>query len=113
MKSDEVFLKHILDEVEFVLKGTSGITFEEFITDDVLTRACTRSLEITGEAVKNLSPSIRKRHKSIDWTKIAGLRDRLIHGYFDISYDLVWETVIRDLPPLIVKLDKVLAEERV
>lgn len=59
MKSDEVFLRHILDELDFLLKRTSGIDFDEFATDGVLRRACARSLEIIGEAVKNISPDLR------------------------------------------------------
>jgi len=61
MKSDEVFLRHILDELDFLLKRTGGIDFDEFVADDVLRRACARSLEIIGEAVKNISPHFRKK----------------------------------------------------
>ena len=76
MKSDEVFLRHILDELDFLLKRTGGIDFDAFVADDVLKRACARSLEIIGEAVKNVSPQLRKKHKDVEWTKIAGLREQ-------------------------------------
>lgn len=82
MKSDEVFVAHILDELNFLLRRTGGLHYETFARDETLTRACVRSLEVIGEAVKNLSPDFRRRHKDFEWKKIAGLRDRLIHGYF-------------------------------
>ena len=64
MKSDEVFLRHILDELDFLLNQTSGIDFDTFATDDVLRRACARSLEIIGEAVKNVSQDLRKKQRT-------------------------------------------------
>ena len=100
MKSDEVFLRHILDELGFLLKQTSGIDFDKFATDEVLRRASARSLEIIGEAVKNVSPALRKKHKDIEWTKIAGLRDKLIHGYFDVDLGILWEVIQKKLLPL-------------
>lgn len=63
MKSDKVFLQHILDEAVFLVEHTAAISFEQFIKDEILKRACARSLEVIGEAVKNLSPQFRRRHK--------------------------------------------------
>ena len=74
---------------DFLLKRTGGIAFDAFAADDVLRRACARSLEIIGEAVKNISPHLRKKHKDVEWTKIAGLRDKLIHGYFDVDLGIL------------------------
>jgi uncharacterized protein with HEPN domain len=103
MKSDEVFLGHILDELDFLLTKTSGIDFDAFVSDDVLRRACERSLAIIGEAVKNLSADLRKQHKEIGWTKVAGLRDKLIHGYFDVDLVIVWDVIQKRLVPLNLK----------
>ncbi len=63
MKHNHVFLRHIFDEIIFLIKETEGIKFEEFIKNEILKRACSRSLEIIGEAVKNLSPDFKKRYK--------------------------------------------------
>jgi uncharacterized protein with HEPN domain len=89
MKHNQVFLKHILDEIDFLTRETEGKEFEEFIKNEVLKRASSRSLEIIGEAVKNLSPDFKKQHKEIEWKKISGLRDRMIHGYFGVNWDIV------------------------
>ena len=110
MKSNEVFLKHILDEVDFLLKQTGGIGFNEFAADDVLKRACARSLEIIGEAVKNISPDFRKKHKDIEWVKIAGLRDKLIHDYFDVDLAILWDVIQQRLAPLKEQVEKLLQE---
>ena len=111
MKSDEVFLRHMLDEVDFLLKQTRGIDFDGFATDEVLRRACTRSLEIIGEAVKNISPNLRKKHQDIEWAKIAGLRDKLIHGYFDVDLGILWDVIQKRLLPLKVQLEELLGQE--
>jgi uncharacterized protein with HEPN domain len=111
MKSDEVFLRHVLDEIDFLLKRTGGIDFEEFTADDVLRRACARSLEIIGEAVKNISPDLRKKHTDIEWAKIAGLRDKLIHGYFDVDLGILWDVIQKRLLPLKKQVDELLRQE--
>ena len=111
MKSDEVFLRHILDELDFLLKRTRSIDFDGFVADDVLRRACARSLEIVGEAVKNISPRLRKKHKDVEWTKIAGLRDKLIHGYFDVDLGILWDVIQKKLLPLKQQVEELLRQE--
>src|SRR4030043_137295 len=100
MKHNHVFLKHILDEIDFLTRETEGIKFEEFIKNEILKRACSRSLEIIGEAVKNLSLDFKKRYKEIEWKKIAGLRDKMIHGYFGVNWDIVLDVIRNQIPKL-------------
>ena len=100
MKHNQVFLRHIFDEIIFLIKETEGIKFEEFIKNEILKRACSRSLEIIGEAVRNLSPDFKKRYKEIEWKKIAGLRDKMIHGYFGVNWDIVWDVIRNQMPKL-------------
>lgn len=100
MKHEEVFLNHILEEINFLAKETEGLKFEEFIQNEVLKRACSRSIEIIGEAVKNLSADFKKRHKEIEWKKVAGLRDKIIHYYFGVNWDIVWDVIKNRLPKL-------------
>lgn len=66
-----------------------------------------RLLEIIGEAARGISRHFRETHQEIAWDKMAGMRDRLVHGYFDVNLDVVWETVTRDLPLLIAQLEKI------
>ena len=75
----------------------------------MLSLAVVRLLEIIGEAAQGVSGSFREAHPEISWTKMAGMRDRLIHGYFDVNLDVVWETVRQDLPSLITLVEKVVA----
>lgn len=111
MKSDSVFLGHILDEIDFVLKVTAGKDLDAFAEDEVLRRACTRSFEVIGEAVKKLSPRLRAAHDAVEWQKIAGMRDRLIHNYFDVDYRVLWDAVQRNLPVLRSQIEGILEDE--
>ena len=93
-------VRHILVETTFILKHTEQKSKEEVINDEVLCRAVVRSLEIIGEATKKLDDEFKSIHNHIEWKKIAGTRDKLIHDYFGIDYDIVWniiETKIHDL----------------
>ena len=108
MKSNEVFLRHVLDEITFLLEHTRGLSFDDLMEDAVLQRACARSFEIMGEAVKHISNDFRRKHKEIDWRNIAGMRDKLIHDYFGVNLQLVWDVVDRDLPVLKQKIGRLL-----
>jgi uncharacterized protein with HEPN domain len=108
MKHNQVFLRHIFDEIIFLVKETEGIKFEEFIKNEILKRACSRSLEIIGEAAKNLSLDFKKQHKDIEWKKISGLRDKMIHGYFGVNWDIVWDVMRSQIPKLKVQVENIL-----
>lgn len=110
MKDDKVFLKHILDEIDFLLKETADLKFEEFIENNLLKRASARSIEIIGEGVKNLSKDFREKHKGIEWKKFAGIRDKVIHCYFGVNWDIVWAVIKTKLPELRDKIENILEE---
>ena len=79
------YLRHILAEVEYLLDQSRTLTYERFAADETLRRAFVRSLEIIGEAVKNLPDEFRASHPEVAWRPIAQMRDRLIHGYFGVG----------------------------
>jgi uncharacterized protein with HEPN domain len=108
MKHNQVFLKHILDELDFLTRETESKKFEEFIKNEILKRACSRSLEIIGEAVKNLSPDFKRQHKEIEWKKLSGLRDKMIHGYFGVNWDIVWDVMKNQIPKLKGQIENIL-----
>ena len=112
MKSDEVSLGHILDEIDFLLKQSDSVSFDQFIKDDVLKRAFARSFEIIGEAVKNLSADFRRRHRHVEWKNIAGFRDRLIHSYFDVNWNVLWNIVKEKVPELKPQIEELLRNAR-
>lgn len=110
MKSDAEFLRHILDEINFATTETKGLTFDVFIKNELLKRACTRSIEIIGEAVKNLSPEVKRRHRYVEWKKLAGMRDKVIHFYFGVNWDIVWDTINNRPPVLKCLIENILNE---
>ena len=105
------FLKHILDEVHFLMNESKNLEFDEFVNDEIRIRAFTRSLEIIGEAVKKLPDDLRVKYPLVDWKDIAGMRDVLIHAYFGIDYDLVWDAVKNEIPSLKIHIDKIIEIE--
>lgn len=108
MKHEQVFLKHILVEINFLMKETENIKFEEFMKNEILKRACSRSLEIIGEATKNLSINFKKKYKEVEWKKISGLRDKIIHYYFGVNWDILWDVIKNRLPKLKEQIDDIL-----
>lgn len=99
-RSERDCLLHILDEAEYLTDATAGFSREDFLADETLRRAFARSLEVVGEAAKQLPPEWRAAHPEIDWRAMAGMRDRLIHGYFGVDYELVWEVASSRMPAL-------------
>ena len=92
------YLRHILAEADYLIVRSAGLPFETFVADDTLRRAFVRSLEIIGEAAKNIPDGFRAAHPSVEWRAMAGMRDRLIHGYFGVDFELVWDVVRMRVP---------------
>jgi uncharacterized protein with HEPN domain len=107
------FLYHIKDETEFCITKTEGLTFESFQNDAVLSRAVVRSLEIIGEATKKLPPDFISRYPLVSWKDMAGMRDRLIHHYFGVDLEIVWNTIKEDLPNLSIWLDPMIQDSKI
>lgn len=99
-RSPAEYLRHILDETTYLKGKSTGLSKEEFLKDETIQRAFVRSLEIIGEAKKNLPPAFRTEHVHVDRRAIAGMRDKLIHGYFGVDYDIVWDAVKNKIPEL-------------
>ncbi|MCZ3366912.1 MULTISPECIES: DUF86 domain-containing protein [Methanobacterium] len=100
MNRDQIFLRHILDEIEFLEEVFPINSSKELLSDPVIQRASVRSLEIIGEAVKNLSNNFKADNSQIEWKEIAGMRDKLIHRYFSVDLDIVYEVLMNRLPEL-------------
>ena len=93
------------------MREASNIGFDEFINDDVRTRAFSRSLEIIGEAVKKLPDDLRLKYPLVEWKDIAGMRDVLIHDYFGVDYELVWDVITNEISVLKLHIEKIIEIE--
>ena len=87
------YLRHMLVGADYLLGQVTGLSFEVFAADDTLRRAFVRSLEIIGEAAKKVPEDFRTRHPAVEWRAMASMRDRLIHEYSGVDYELVWDVV--------------------
>jgi uncharacterized protein with HEPN domain len=107
MKDDRIYLLHIRDAIRQIVEYTA-IEKEAFFADRKTQDAVVRNLEIIGEAAKRVSSGLKAAHPDIAWKPIAGMRDKLIHDYFGVNVQLVWEAVERDLPALYEKVKDLL-----
>ena len=90
-------------------KYTESINFEEFRNSELIQDGVVRNLEIIGEAVKNIPEDIKRNNPDVEWRKIAGLRDILVHAYFGIDVEVVWDIVKNKVPELKGKIEKILS----
>ena len=100
MRDYRLYLKDILAVMIDAQGFVEGMDFDVFAADDKTVSAVVRKLETVGEATKNVPETIRQKYPQVPWRQMAGMRDRLIHGYYDVNYSVVWEVVTELIPPL-------------
>jgi len=115
MSKDPIeYLKHIYDEVEYILSVIGeDLTKDDFLCDETLKRAIIRSLEIIGEATKKIPADFKLGWKNISWKNMAGMRDRLIHDYMGVNYSIVWDVIKNKIPELQQQIAEVIENESV
>jgi uncharacterized protein with HEPN domain len=99
-RSAREYLQHVLDEGRYLMVSSRNVGNDAFLQDETLKRAYVRSLEVIGEAVKRVPDSVRQQYPDIERRAIAGMRDRLIHDYFGVDYEIVWDVVSNKVPVL-------------
>jgi uncharacterized protein with HEPN domain len=102
------YLQHILAEADFLIEESRRMDAESFSRNEMARRAFVRSLEIIGEATKKIPAGFRESHPWVEWTAMAKTRDRLIHGYFNVDYSLLWDTVQDKVPRLREQIQAIL-----
>ena len=107
-KDDSVYLRHILDAISKIEEYSQEVDYQSFTRNTLIQDGVIRQLEIIGEATKRLSPALRSKYASIPWKQIAGIRDKLIHDYFGVDIDAVWETLKQDLPALKKEVEEII-----
>ena len=110
--NDRIRLQHILDAAREAQAFASGKTRDDVFSDRKLLLILVKEVEIIGEAANNLSGELKERCNHIPWRDIIAMRNRLIHAYFDVNPDFVWDTVTNDLAPLVAEVRKILEAEK-
>jgi hypothetical protein len=107
-RDERLYLAEILEAIDRALQYT-GAGREAFFDDPKTQDAVVRNIEVIGEAVRGLSEATRRAHPEVPWSKISGTRDRVIHGYFNVDLDIIWEIVEAELPVLRGKIAAMLS----
>ena len=107
MKEDLAFIEHILDSINAIESFSRDLDKNKLTSDRLRQSAIVREIEIIGEAVKNISESLKNKYKGIEWKEISGTRDKMIHHYFGVDLNIVWNIIKRDLPNLKTKILKI------
>ena len=109
--NDEIRLRHMLDSAHTVMRLAQGRTRRDLDEDEGLALSLAKAIEMIGEAANHVSESARGDTPSIPWAQIIAMRNRLVHAYFDIDLDVLWQTVQGDMPELIAQLESQMSRD--
>ena len=107
-RDEKIIFEDILEAINKIEKYTAGMIYQKFVNDDKTTDAVIRNLEIIGEASNQLSEETQEKYNEIIWHQIIGLRNRVIHVYFGVDTEIIWDVIINDLPDFKIKIEKMI-----
>jgi uncharacterized protein with HEPN domain len=105
------YLQDMLENAKRAIQFAAGMNYEAFAKDDKTVYAVIRAVEIIGEAASNIPENVRSKYSEIPWRDIKGMRNKLVHRYFGINMEVVWQTIHEDLPMIVETLENILAQE--
>jgi len=104
------YIEDIIKAMNAAMEFVNDMSYDEFVKDTKTMYATIRSLEVIGEAIKNIPDDVRKIYPEIPWRKMAGMRDKVIHEYFGVRLERIWETIKKDIPYLKPLFEKILRD---
>jgi len=110
MRNHSLYLTDILEALESIQSFVEGMGFEDFKQDNKTSSAVIRKFEVIGEAAKRVPESIKQKYPSVPWKEMAGMRDKLIHFYFGVNYDLLWQTIENRIPEIKPVISQILGD---
>ncbi len=113
IKKDSVYLKHIIVCINNILTYTTDLDEKKFLKNQLIKDGVVRNFEIIGEATKRISEQLKNNSKHIEWKKMAGLRDKLIHDYIEIDYDIIWYTITDIIPKLKIEVELIIKSQEI
>lgn len=108
MKEPLEYLRHILNECDYLVRRSGSMSLEGLLVDEDMQRAFTRSLQVIGDATKMIPEEFRKKHPEVEWKKMTGMRDVIVHDYLGVDYKIVWDVIINYIPSVREKLLNIL-----
>jgi uncharacterized protein with HEPN domain len=110
--SEVEFLHHILNECLYLIRESEENSYEDFLKNERLIRAVCRSLEIIGEAGSKIHPDLKQKYPLVSWREMNDIRNKIIHHYFGVDYDIVWDTIKKDIPELKDWIEIIIEKEK-
>lgn len=112
IKNPLIFVNHILDNIKLIENSTKNLSRKDFENNRDILDATIRRIEVIGEAAKNLSSEFINKYRNIEWKKIIGMRDKIIHHYFGVDVEIIWKTIKEDIPILKKNIREILEKEK-